>query len=90
METEMMLRLLAIVVAGGLLISNFDYTPVIHYVKNFFKRKTPVVTPVVENEVDFLDVVKSWHILRSQCEELELQSALEKLDEVFPLLNSEE
>lgn len=89
METEMSLRIIAIVVAGGLLISNFDYSSVISYVKNFFKRK-PAVNPVIENDVEFLDVVESWHTLRNQCQELELQAALEKLNEVFPLLNVEE
>ena len=89
METEMMLRLVAIVVAGGLLLSNFDYSSVISYIKNWFTRK-PVVTPVVEDEVGFLDVVESWNTLRNQCRELGLDTALEKLDEVFPLLNVEE
>lgn len=89
METEMMLRLIAVVVAGGLLLSNFDYSSVISYIKNWFTRK-PVITPVVENEVEFLDVVESWHTLKSQCQELELHAALDKLDEVFPLLNAEE
>lgn len=91
METEMILRLVAITIAAALLLSNFDYSPVLSYVKNFLKRRKPEVI-VVDNEetTDFLDVVESWNTLRNQCKELELVSALEKLDEVFPLLNVEE
>jgi hypothetical protein len=89
METEMMLRLIAIVVASGLLLSSFDYSLVTSYVKNLFKR-TPRVAPATNKEVEFLDVVESWHTLKNQCKELGLEAALEKLDEVFPLLNMEE
>lgn len=87
METEMVLRVLAIIIAAGLFASNFNYTPTLTWIKSLFK-KTPV-TPN-KNEVDFLDVVQSWHTLKNQCKVLELNEATEKLDEVFPLLNTEE
>ena len=83
----MIFRTVAIVIAAGLLVSNFNYSPAIAWVKNVFKNK-PVVNPKIS--VDFLDVVGSWHTLKSQCKELELTEASEKLDEVFPLLNEEE
>lgn len=87
MELEMIFRTVAILIAAGLLASNFNYAPVTAWVKNLFK-KTPVVNP--KSSVDFLDVVGSWHTLKSQCKELELTEASDKLDEVFPLLNEEE
>jgi len=87
MEPEMIFRTIAILVAAGLLVSNFNYSPAIAWIKNLFKR-TPVINP--KSSVDFLDVVGSWHTLKSQCKELELREASEKLDEVFPLLNEEE
>lgn len=87
MEPEMIFRTTAILIAAGLLASNFNYSPVITWVKNLFK-KTPVVSP--KSSVEFLDVVGSWHTLKSQCKELGLTEASDKLDEVFPLLNTEE
>jgi hypothetical protein len=87
MEPEMIFRTVAIVIAAGLLISNFNYVPNMSWLTNLFK-KTSVVNP--KSSVDFLDVVGSWHTLKSQCKELELTEASEKLDEVFPLLNEEE
>lgn len=87
METEMLLRVAAVVLAGGLLVSNLDYAGVWNRVKAFFTRKN---APVNNQSVAFLDVVKSWHILRSQCESYGLNEAVEKIDEVFPLLNVEE
>jgi len=87
MEPEMIFRTIAILIAAGLLVSNFNYSPTIAWIKNLFKR-TPVINP--KSSVNFLDVVGSWHTLKSQCKELELTEASEKLDEVFPLLNEEE
>ena len=44
----------------------------------------------ISESVSFLTIVESWHVLRSQCEEYGLKEAVEKVDEVFPLLNTEE
>ena len=96
METEMLLRIGAISIAITLLFVNFD---VLSSVKNFFKSlKTPVAPKTVaittvtpsKQEVSFLDVVDSWHTLKNQCKALRLDLAIDKLDEVFPLLNVEE
>lgn len=96
METEMLLRIGAISIAITLLFVNFD---VLSSVKNFFKflqtsvtPKATTITTVVpaKQEVSFLDVVDSWHTLKNQCKALQLDLAIDKLDEVFPLLNMEE
>lgn len=52
-------------------------------------KPNPVPEPVCE-EVTFLQIVDSWHTLRSQCEAYGLTEAVEKIDEVFPLLNDQD
>tara|TARA_B100001094_G_scaffold278669_1_gene288367 strand:- start:882 stop:1154 length:273 start_codon:yes stop_codon:yes gene_type:complete len=90
MDIEVLLRVVAIVIAASLLFVNFDIKPYLSYVRNLFKRK-PRTTPEVQvASASFIEVVETWHTLRNQCESLELKSAVEKIDEVFPLLNTEE
>lgn len=89
METEMLLRVIAVVIAGAILLSNFDFTSVLSYVKSFFQRKIKPVDTEIKT-VSFLDIVNSWHVLKNQCEEYGLEEAVAKIDEVFPLLNTED
>lgn len=92
MDTETYLRIGAIVIAAVLLFSNFNFStaPLIAKIKSIFKRK-PKVTPIPEKEdVSFLEIVETWHKLRHQCEVYGLKDAVEKIDEVFPLLNTED
>ena len=89
MESEMLLRVVAVVIAGAILLSNFDYSSAITYLKSFFTWKKPDATNV-KKEVSFLEIVATWHKLRNQCEAYELEDAVAKIDEVFPLLNVEE
>lgn len=86
MDTEIIFRVAAIAVAVYLCFS-IDYSPVIKFVTDLFKRKTPTVTPTDVESVEFLDIVESWHVLRNQCESYGLHDAVAKVDEVFPLLN---
>ena len=87
MELEMIFRIAAIAVASLLLLSGANYQPLLGWIKSFFKKKN--ITPL-NSSVQFLDVVSSWHTVKEQCVELGLNEAAEKLDEVFPLLNSED
>ena len=87
MELEMIFRIAAIVVASLLLLSGANYQPIFSWIKSLFKKKN--VVPF-NSGVNFLDVVSSWHTVKEQCVELGLNEAAEKLDEVFPLLNSED
>jgi len=89
-DTETLLRVVAVVVAGCLLLSTLDFSKPLSYVKNLLKRKPPVTPDVDVKEVSFLEIVDSWHTLRSQCEQYGLREAVEKIDEVFPLLNTED
>jgi len=86
MDTEVLLRLVAVALAGCLLLSNVNVGDWFTWSKSWFKRSPK---PVVEVNVSFLEVVESWHQLREQCEKYGLDSAVEKIDEVFPLLNTE-
>ena len=83
----MIFRIAAIAVASLLLLSGANYQPLLGWIKSFFKKKN--ITPL-NSSVQFLDVVSSWHTVKEQCVELGLSEAAEKLDEVFPLLNSED
>ncbi len=86
MDTEVLLRLVAVVLAGALLLSNVNVGDWWTWVKSCFKKSPK---PTVEENVSFLEVVESWHQLREQCEKYGLDAAVDKIDEVFPLLNTE-
>tara|TARA_B100001094_G_C17915694_1_gene663409 strand:- start:469 stop:750 length:282 start_codon:yes stop_codon:yes gene_type:complete len=91
MEVETLLRVSAILIAGALLLSTVDYSAAWTRVSKLFTRKPKTIIDVeVEDTVSFLEIVQSWHVLRSQCEEYGLKEAVEKVDEVFPLLNTED
>ena len=92
MEVEMILRISAVVIAACLLFANVDVSYWKSKLTGWFKRKPkPVVVDEVEVENDkaFLDIVDLWYSLRNKCSDQELTQAVEKLDEVFPLLNAE-
>ena len=94
METEMILRVAAIVVASMLLFSNISWSYVFGKVKNmfsfnFFKNKKVVIEEDEVADKPFLDIVDLWYSLKEKCTEEGLDQAVEKLDEVFPLFNAE-
>jgi len=91
MDIEMYLRIGAIAIASIILLStvNVNVSPLLEKIKSLFKRK--IVTPIPEGkDVSFLEIVETWHKLRIQCEVYGLSDAVEKIDEVFPLLNTED
>ena len=93
MEVETLLRVSAILIAGALLLSTVDYSAAWTRLSKLFTRKPKTIVDVeveVEDTVSFLEIVQSWHVLRSQCEEYGLKEAVEKVDEVFPVLNTED
>ena len=95
METEMILRVAAIVVASVLLFSNISWSYVFGRIKNMFnfsflKKKNDVIIEVDElADKPFLEIVDLWYSLKEKCTEEGLDQAAEKLDEVFPLFNAE-
>tara|TARA_B100000085_G_scaffold71670_1_gene64246 strand:+ start:1403 stop:1687 length:285 start_codon:yes stop_codon:yes gene_type:complete len=90
MELEALLRIAAVVLAGALLLSTVDYGPIWSKVKSWFKRSPKPDVEITTEETSFLEIVESWHTLRHQCDIYGLSEAVEKIDEVFPLLNSED
>jgi hypothetical protein len=69
----------------GLLVLGSNFIDVNYWVSKML-LSTPK-TPKVNKDTGFLEIVDLWYQLRNKCEAYELSSALEKLDEVFPLLN---
>ncbi len=90
MEVELLLRITAVVVAGGFLIQVINWSDIWTNIKSKFKRKPKPDTVPEKETVSFLETVESWHVLRHNCEINGLKEAIEKVDEVFPLLNTEE
>lgn len=89
MEIEVLIRTAALVLAAGILLSNIDYSGVFSRVFTWWKTEKQVDETVVQ-EVDFLEIVDLWYKLKDKCSKAELEQAVEKLDEVFPLLNEDE
>jgi hypothetical protein len=87
METETLLRVVAVVIAAMILATNWDYSWIIPKLKSLFVFKK---SEQIKKEVSFLEIMESWHILRNRCEQHGLKEAIEKIDEVFPLLNTED
>jgi len=93
MDTETMLRIGAVVVGGLILLSSLvDFKGLAGRLLTALvtrKPKTPAipVTPVVNEDEQFLHIVDLWFQLRSECEKYGLPKALVAIDKVFPLLN---
>jgi hypothetical protein len=91
MDIDTIIRVAAVGLAASLLLSTVDLGSVLSKVKGLFKwpfkREVVVVEP--NAEAQFLHTVDLWHKLKTSCDEQGLKEAAEKLDEVFPLLNSE-
>jgi hypothetical protein len=93
MNIELVLRILAIV-AGLLLVASCYWVDFNYLLAKMLLKKKPVVEKDVEVVVDtgdqFLHIIDLWYKLRAQCVDAKLDSATQKLDEVFPLLNKTE
>jgi hypothetical protein len=89
-----------IILGIGVLIvlSSVDLSALFNKVKESFKSNpdeyqpkvvpvtpTPPVSPVQEKD-DLVEVVKKWDDLKDTCESLGLNEAVEKLNEIFPML----
>lgn len=90
MEIEIVLRFAAVAIAAGIFLTGFNYSPFVKYIASFLSRKEKVIVNNNNKPVSFLEIVESWHVLRNQCEQYGLHEAVEKIDEVFPLLNTED
>ena len=80
-DLELVVKIVAVVVAVGLLLSSVDFS----YLLAKLSVKNGVVGKVDDNQ--FLKTLELWYLLKKQCNESKLTAASEKMDEVFPLLN---
>jgi len=78
-----------------IVLTSVDFTSLFNSIKNSIPevpKPAPVPTPkpsvpvVVEEKDDLVEVVKKWDDLKDTCEELGLNEAVEKLNEIFPML----
>ena len=86
MDTETILRISAVLIAGCILLSTVNWVSIMYNVVEWFSKKKVVDT---SSEGDFLEIVSLWHELKEKCNKYGLDEAVEKIDEVFPLLNAE-
>jgi hypothetical protein len=90
MDTEMMLRIGAVVVGVLILGSSFvDVRGVAGRLLTALTTRKPAPIPVmpVSGDDQFLKIVDLWFRLRNECEDYGLPKALVAIDKVFPLLN---
>jgi hypothetical protein len=92
MQIENILKIAALAIGVLIILSNFVRVDSI-LAKILPKKK---VVPLVEVTVDtkedekFLHIINLWYQLKDNCDAYGLQLAVEKLNEVFPLLNKTE
>jgi hypothetical protein len=92
MQIENILKIAALAIGVLIILSNFVRVDSI-LAKILPKKK---VVPLVEVAVDtkedekFLHIINLWYQLKDNCDAYGLQLAVEKLNEVFPLLNKTE
>jgi len=88
MDNESLFRMVAIILAAGILATSWDFSWLTHKLGKIGDIRMPSWGK--KKEISFIQVVESWHTLKNQCETLKLTEAIHKIDEVFPLLNTEE
>ena len=91
MDIDTLIRIVAILVAGCILLSTINYSNLwLKFTSLFSGWTQPKVEVEVPQEVKFLEIVDLWYQLKDSCDKYGLKEASDKLGEVFPLLNVEE
>lgn len=91
MSIETILKIAALVIGGIILLSNFISVDSILAKLLPKKKNKPVVpsdTSVNNDDEKFLHIINLWYQLKENCDSYGLKLAVDKLDEVFPLLNN--
>ena len=93
MNIDIVLRILAIV-TGLLLVASCYWVDFNYLLAKMLLKKKPLIeketVAVVDTGDQFLHIIDLWYKLRESCVDAKLDSAIKKLDEVFPLLNKTE
>lgn len=76
-------KILLIVV--GLFILSTNFVDMSYLVSKLFVKSKK--TAELDKEGGFLEIVSLWYQLKNKCDLYHLDTASDKLDEVFPLLN---
>ena len=92
MQIETMLKIAALSIGALILLSNFVRVDSLLARILPKKKVKPLVDVAVDTKEDekFLHIINLWYQLKDNCNSYGLQLAVEKLDEVFPLLNKTE
>lgn len=90
MQIETMLKIAALTIGVILILSNFvKVDSLLARILPKKKVKPLVDNPAAEKEDEkFLHIINLWYQLKENCNSYGLKLAVEKLDEVFPLLNN--
>lgn len=90
MDIEMTFKILALTIGVVLILSNFVRVDSLLAKLLPQKNKKPKEVTVDETKDDekFLHIINLWYQLKENCDDYGLKLAVEKLDEVFPLLNN--
>jgi hypothetical protein len=88
MDIETILKIAALSIGALIILSNFVRFDSL-FARLLPKKKVPQVV-VQDNKEDekFLHIINLWYQLKDNCDSYGLQLAVDKLDEVFPLLNN--
>ena len=88
MEIETILKIAALSVGAIIILSNFVRFDSL-LARLLPKKKVPqVAIEDTKEDEKFLHIINLWYQLKDNCNTYGLQLAVDKLDEVFPLLNS--
>lgn len=87
------MQLIIILLAVVLILSGVDFKKLYNYVPSKQSTNSPErINSELEHEdvhidkPDLVDVVSQWEQFKNTCEALELKDAVQKLDEIFPML----
>jgi hypothetical protein len=88
MDIETILKIAALSIGALIILSNFVRFDSL-FARLLPKKKVPQVVVQDDKEDEkFLHIINLWYQLKDNCDSYGLQLAVEKLDEVFPLLNN--
>lgn len=81
-----------LIIAGGAIFILLSFLSPQNIIKYFIKTKNTddenkVTINTIDKKDNFIEIVSLWYQLKKKCEQHNLASASEKLDEVFPLLS---
>lgn len=83
-------QIIIIGVAVLLILSSVDLSSFFKNIKDSLPKTNPspkpAVVPGADHKDDLVEVVKKWDDLKETCESLGLKEAVDKLNEIFPVL----